>query len=898
MKIVITTLQVLLSCLWAQETDVEIEFENTGEEPAPIERMPEVIHFVEAGYPKDALKLGKNGVVRMEVIISEEGKVDSVALIEGVWPSLDSSALHAMRQFTFQPAIAGGEAIPVAIEYGYSFSLQSILDSIPEVVNYKGLLLEKGTRNPIPEAIVVVTISDSLVDSNLDLPIIEYLQKIGSFEGQYLEDYKLVTTTDAQGFFSFKSLPACSIQVHFPLTGYKQASFSEKIEAGKQIEVEYRLHRESYDDYEIVVYGKAEKTEVAKKTLSMKEVKKVPGFGGDAIKVVRALPGASRPAFISGDVLLRGARSHDTRFFIDGVEIPALFHFGGLRSTYSSDLLSSIDMYPGGFGVRYGGAIGGIVEVKGRSAKTDRWHGTTDVNLIDAGFMLEGPLSEKLSLQMAGRYSYIGDVIREMTKDEPNSVVPKYWDGLIRMDWHLNKDHKAFWAYSSSRDELDITINAMKGGSSELGESNSALSTTEYYHTFLGGLNSTLSPKLKNELRISGTAMGADGEIFGLSKFDATGKIANLRNELQYNIHDDLILKPGLDMQYTRYDFTFANVGATGFLRGGGSMNFSTPAAYMQLEYKPLEGMVLVPGVRYDYYTILKEGVPAFRMSSRYNYSRGSTVKASAGTYSQIPKPLGQSTHENLGNPDLGVSRSAQFVLGHECELSDLLSVDIQGYYNRQWDVPNVTDSVNASTGKPYNYLDDLESRMYGLEVMIKHNQSKRFFGWISYTLSRVERKASSPFALELNSAAEDWDANKWVLGENDQTHNFQALGSWKWPGNWETGFRLRYVTGNPMTPLKSYLGNEFRFDSDDLEYKEIPGEPFSDRVGPFVQLDLRADKRFVFNSWMLTAYLDLRNVNYFFYNSPEMYNYNYDKSQRETVGALFIPSFGLTAEF
>ena len=48
----------------------------------------------------------------------------------------------------------------------------------------------------------------------------------------------------------------------------------------------------------------------------------------------------------------------------------------------------SIDMYPGGFNTRYGSAIGGIVEIKGRPAKTDRWHGTADVNLLDGPWFM------------------------------------------------------------------------------------------------------------------------------------------------------------------------------------------------------------------------------------------------------------------------------------------------------------------------------------------------------------------------------------------------------------------------------------------------------------------------------------------------------------------------------
>ena len=91
--------------------------------------------------------------------------------------------------------------------------------------------------------------------------------------------------------------------------------------------------------------------------------------------------------------------------------LPTLFHFGGLTSTYNSEALQSVDLYPGGFGTRYGDAMGGVVELTGRKPKTDRLHGYIDVNLFDASFLLEGPLSDNVSFLVTARRSYIANVL-------------------------------------------------------------------------------------------------------------------------------------------------------------------------------------------------------------------------------------------------------------------------------------------------------------------------------------------------------------------------------------------------------------------------------------------------------------------------------------------------------
>jgi len=907
MKEYLITLILLTSLSTAQEVEIEMDaqadtvyVDENGqplEELPPIEKMPEVKKFVEASYSDEAIKRGIEGTVKMELVINDSGKVDSVKIISGIHSDLDTAALKAIKKFEFSPAVAGGEAITVAIEYGYTFSLQSFVNSIQEYTNFKGRLREKGTRSPVKDGMVVVTFLDTAMDSDIKIPFSNYLKKIGSFKNQYLEDGKLVTTTDDEGYFSFQSLPACSIKVIFPITGYRTVSAIEIIENGKQIEMDYRISRNSYDEYEIVVYGKVEKTEVAKKTLSISEIKRVPGFGGDAIKVVRALPGVARPSFISGEIIIRGSGAEDTRFFLDGVKVPRLFHFGGLRSTYSSDLLSSIDMYPGGFGSRYGGAIGGIVEVKGRPAKSDRWHGKTDINLMDVGAMVEGPITENVSLQLAGRYSYIGKVIESATKNTSTSVIPIYMDGYARLDWNINKKNQAFLTYSTSTDKLEVYSSEFRGGSEEITDDTNAALAEDWFQMGLLGLNSKIFGNLNNEFRLSMVDYSGTGSFFGFEQWEYTGWEIYFRDEMQYSPSKYFKVKPGLDLSVEKWDYSLNILGAIGFASNEANPYMSTLGAYTNVEINPTKNWLVIPGIRYDYFTGIEEGMPSYRMTSRYQYIPGLTVKGSAGTYSQMPKPLGQSTDAAAGNPDLPSTKAIHYVAGHEWQISDLMSLDIQTYYNTQTDVPNFTDSVNAVTGKPYNFLPDMEARMYGMDVMLRHDQGGRFFGWISYSLSRSERRAPNAFAEGLKGNSE-WNPDAWVLSQNDQTHNLQFLGSWRLPRNWETGFRLRYVTGNPTTPLKSFTENKFEYNSDYMEYSDILGEPFSDRVGPFIQLDIRVDKKFVMKNWMLSTYLDFKNVNYFFYNSPEYYEYNYDKSKREAIGAIFIPSFGITAEF
>ena len=176
-------------------------------------------------------------------------------------------------------------------------------------------------------------------------------------------------------------------------------------------------------------------------------------------------------------------------------------------------------------------------------------------------------------------------------------------------------------------------------------------------------------------------------------------------------------------------------------------------------------------------------------------------------------------------------------------------------------------------------WLSDGKGKMKGLEFLLRHDNNGRFFGWIAYTLSRSER----------------WNPNdnKYVLFSDDETHHLQLLASWHLPHEWDVGTRIRYVTGKPTTPVVRVV------ESENYNYiVPVYGEENSGRIDPFFQIDVRVDKKFVYKNWIFTTYLDIQNLSWFFYKSPEMVVWNYDYSEKQTVSMIIQPAVGIKAEF
>jgi TonB family protein len=905
-------LVVMTTILFAQEND-EIELAEDSAATAtdslpPIQKMPELITFVEAAYPDSLVKRGIEGVVAMDLVVSDSGKVDSVAIINGVHPVLDRNAAAAARQFAFKPAIAADEPVTVLLRYEYRFSLSKAADRINRYVNFSGRLVEKGTKRPIPDALVVVSFPDTVSDTALAVPFSRYLETVGRFEGQYREENKLVAVTDSQGKFIFYSLPCCSISVALPLPGYETFVERELILPGDHLTATYYPRKISYSDYEIVVYGQSEKKEVSRQQITMAEIKTIPGVGGDAVKVVQTMPGVSRPVMGSGEMVVRGAQSWDSNYLLNGQPIPSVYHFGGLKSVYNADALESVDFYPGGWGTRYGWSIAGIIELKGRKAKDDRWQGYVDLNALDATAFVEGPVVKNVSVLASARRSHFGELLNwgidNMDLDLPLSIQPYYWDFLVRTDYTPSKNHTFNLTTLGSWDRMDLIFSDARGGDEEAGgETDRIKQTLGFYQASLGW-NWHINEQLTNELIYGAVDANGKFNIFGYTMVEQHFFAHHLRNEFSSKINDVLNITAGADMLVLPMDLVLHIQDGLGFTQKDTLHNmwYGDLAAYLFCEWKPLPGLQLIPGLRYDYYPELihdgpifpqfrqgkspdsnllsgVSGEPSFRMNGRYEVRDGHTIKAAIGNYSNTPEPMGQTIHETWGVPSLPAERATQYVAGYEWRITDLIHADIQTYVNLQWNIPRQADTNDLTTGKTDLWYSDELGRTRGIELMLRHDRGQRFYGWLSYALARSERK--SPYDSDYR------------IFDQDETHNIQLVGSWRFPRDLETGFRLRYVTGKPTTPVRGSTYYEYYH-----AYVPDYAQKNSDRMGPFVQLDLRFDKRFVYKRYILQTYADLQNVSWFFYKSPEFYQYNFDYTDRQPVSNIFIPSIGCRLEF
>ena len=634
--------------------------------------------------------------------------------------------------------------------------------------------------------------------------------------------------------------------------------------------------------------------------LSLNEAQNIPGINGNAIKVIKSSPGAAPQSIAPNEIFVRGSASEDTKFYLDGVPIPRLLCFDALSSMYNSSALEAVTMFPGAFNVEYGDAVGGIVEINGRAAKTDRWHGDIDINLIDASAFFEGPVNSQFSLLTTFRRSYIADILnfalnKASSSNLPFTTAPYSWSEVTRLDYHPSNSVTMFLTFFTVDDELKFNIQNLREASATVSSAEDEISESNTFKTILFGYDHKISGSTQNTLRLSYAQTSLRENTFSLLQQRQNINGLSFRDQFRYAGSDRLNIIGGIDVTPNLSQYGVTVLGANGLQTYSERQWISDLAIYAKAEYKPIEKLILIPGVRYDYYTDITQGEPSVRLTARYNYIPGHTLKGSIGTYSQDPQPWGQAVDSVWGNPKLPPTLGTQSVLGYEYTIIGLLNLDVQGYYNTQTDIPEQTDSIIPNARQSYNFLPVEKGRMYGLELVFHYNQGKRFFGWIAYSLSKSLRNSPVPLPSSMNP--DTWNPNSWYLSPYDQTHNLIILGAWKLPWSLAFGFRCQYTTGNPISPI-GITENTARYNATTGRYDQLTSASQVNRTGSLQELDIKLEKNIAYAKWTLSAYIDMQNVNYSWLNGSPPYYYTFDGFQNGNLKNIFIPSLGIKAEF
>jgi hypothetical protein len=650
------------------------------------------------------------------------------------------------------------------------------------------------------------------------------------------------------------------------------------------------------------------KKEVLTTEIKVEEGRRVPGTQGDTLKVVQNLPGVARAAFGSGQLVVWGAAPQDTRIYVDGVRIPLLYHGGGLRSTINSDMVRAINLAPGGWGAEYGRGLGGLVTIDTRAPRADGFHGYVAGDVIDASAMVEGPIDSKTRFAIAGRQSYLDRDLSLVTSQDVGEFIPipSYYDAQAKVVRDLGENESLELFLLTSHDRLVRTV-VNPDPNLTLKEEN----LTTFGRIVLAYKK---QPSDGSSLVIA-PSIGAD-DLSTVSRFGGTP--TEIHNQtLAYGVrmgyrgklapHVSAIA--GLDFEGASSDLNRLGAVTLPPREGdvhvfgqppGEQVNFDkwttnlfSVAPYGQADIGLFEDTLhVVPGIRLDPYVISGSPITPVqgdqppvgythetttiepRVAVRYQASPKISFKGAFGIYHHSPQA--EDLSSAFGNPNLNVSRATQWLAGTTYKFTDVISMETTFFYSVSSEL--VSRSEIPTPLLTQALVQEGEGRAYGGQVLLRHELTKGFFGWASYSLIRSERK--------------DHPDARWRLFDYDQTHVATVVASYELGAGFEVGGRVRYSSGFPRTAVVGAVYNARR----DL-YEPVFGYQNGIRIPSFIQADVRVSKRFTFDQVKAEVYLDLQNITNKSNAEDIVYNYNYTKRDYIT-GLPILPVFGARVEW
>jgi outer membrane receptor for ferrienterochelin and colicin len=745
----------------------------------------------------------------------------------------------------------------------------------------------------------------------------------------------LGTTTDANGNFQFVGLTPGFVRVQASFVGYHLVLSPEiEVSTAKVASVEIRMEKKDTQIEEVKVtaspFRKTEESPVSLKTIGIAEIEKSPGANRDISKVIQSFAGVlSSPSF-RNDIIIRGGGPSESRFYLDGVEVPNINHFatqgasGGPVGILNADFLREVNYYSGAFPANRGNALSGVFEFAQVDGNADqlKFRGTLGASEVSA--TVDGPIGDKTTFIVSARRSYLKLLFKALGLP----FLPTFNDMQFKVKTRMNAKNELTFIGLGAIDLFDLN-RGIKDPDDQQKYILSQIPKNEQWSYTVGAVYKHFRENSYQTIVVSRSHLNNSiKKYFENDESSEANKILDytsqeienkIRLENNLRIHN-FKLNVGTNIDFSRY--TNSTLQRRFYEEGILAVNYNTQldlikyGLFGQLSHELMdERLTLSAGFRMDannYSSGMNKPLKQFspRLSASYMLTDQWSLNFNTGRYFQLPAytTLGYK-QENVfvnKNNELKYISVDHLIGGLEYKPAQTMMFSVEGFFKNYRHYPfSVKDHISlANKGADFGVVGDEEvvssskGRAYGAEFQARINSSKGFNMNLSYTLVRSEFQDGK---------------NQFYVSAWDSKHILSLTGSAALKHGWQVGSRFRYVGGLPYTP---YDLNR----SSLIEAWDLRGGPYLDmarlnslRFGAFHQLDVRVDKAYYMKKWTLKFYVDIQNVYNFQSQSPDIVVREQDASGnflttdngtryvlrnvRNTSGTV-LPTIGIQVEF
>jgi TonB dependent receptor/CarboxypepD_reg-like domain/TonB-dependent Receptor Plug Domain len=626
------------------------------------------------------------------------------------------------------------------------------------------------------------------------------------------------TTSNEYGFYSL-TLVRGNYIMEFSAVGKKPDTFSVELE--RDIKMNVLLEDESKNLEEVIVSARSKAsraitgTQTGVEKLTTKEIKNIPVLFGerDVLKTIQLLPGIKSAGDGNAGFFVRGGTADQNQILLDEANVYNANHLLGFFSTFNSDAIKDVTVYKGGMPAQYGGRLSSVLDIKMNDGNNQDYNVSGGIGLISAKLNVEGPIQkDKSSFLVTGRRTY-ADVFLKASPDTTISGSKLYFYDLnMKMNYELGEKDKIYVSGYFGKDKLGF------GDQFGINWGNST-GTLRWNHIFSKKLFANPSLIYSNyDYEIEIKSGSNDFRIFSQIRD------WNLKQDYQLNVNSKNNIRFGWSSTYHTVRPGEITASETTSLNSRKQQRrYSLESGiYGTNTWKASDKFTITYGARLtafkvlgkgDYYTLngnreiidtisYKNGevVKTYwnlepRLAGGYQFNSNTSVKASYVRNVQNMHLLSNSTSStptdkwisssNIIKPEISDQVSLGFyknLAGNKYELT------LETYYK------TMLNQIDYSDGADIFSNDAIETqllfgrgRAYGMETMLR-KKTGRLTGWISYTLSKTERKIDG-----INN-------NNWYNARQDRTHDVALVGMYQLNRKWNLSASWIYYTGDAIT--------------------------------------------------------------------------------------------------
>lgn len=645
----------------------------------------------------------------------------------------------------------------------------------------------------------------------------------------YVQELGKGAVSNEYGFYSL-SIPAGDYTLEYSYIGYDNVIRAISLDANEKMDVE--MGAVANEIVEVVVTAEEEDNNVSEVNMSVNKldittIKSMPTLLGEVeiIRSIQLLPGVNTVGEGATGFNVRGGSIDQNLVLLDEAPVYNSSHLFGFFSVFNPDAVKDVKLYKGGIPARYGGRLSSILDVRMKEGNKKQFEMNGGVGFIFSRLALETPIvKDKSSLIVAARRSYIDILAKPFLNDELSDSGLNFYDLTLKTNYDINDKNRIFLSGYFGRDNFSFGQQAGFNWGNQTG-------TLRWNHLFSDRLFSNLTFFYSNyDYKLS---FGNDSQ----NKFDWDAAIQNISVKPEFTF----FLSPGNIIRFGGQSiyYTFQTGRAVGVTEGEVS-DISLPkkyglenGAYIEHELDINDRLKANYGLRYSAFTNLGKGtvydfqevalgerkIPVGstsyddwdniityhnlepRASLQYQLGDDNSIKASYNRTAQYIHLVSNTTAATPVDiwtpvtPNIKPSMADQVALGYFHNLNNnKYEISTEVYYKK---MDNLIDYIDGADLLLNEFIEgDLlvgEGRAYGLELMAKKTKGK-FTGWLSYTLSRSERKTPGISKSE------------WYASRFDQAHNLSLTGFYQLSDRWEASANFAFNTGTPTTfPTSRY---------------------------------------------------------------------------------------------